>query len=118
MSHPVRPVPEGSEAPSANDRRAWVRYTRIRAARVRADTAPTRIFEVAVIRDLSVNGVSLILNSRVKPDTVMEIEPRGLGFRRPLLARVVRVAPQADGWLLGCQLLENLSEEELQKLLS
>jgi hypothetical protein len=118
MSQQAGALNQGPDHPTAKERRVYIRYLRLREARVRTGSAPTRIFGVAVIREVSANGLNLFLNSRVKEGTILEVEPRGLNFPRSLLARVVHVVPQANGWVCGCQLANNLSEAELQMLLS
>ncbi|HXG08532.1 MAG TPA: PilZ domain-containing protein [Gemmataceae bacterium] len=104
-------------SPTGVERRAWVRYRRLREARVHTNSTPTCIFEVAVIRQVSAKGLSLFLTSRVAEGTILEVEPKGIGFPRPLLARVVHVVPQANGWVYGCELADRLSDAELQVLL-
>jgi hypothetical protein len=118
MSQDVRTVSQKQLIPTGAERRAYVRYLRIREARVSTGKSPTRIFGVAVIREVSTNGLSLFLNSRVKEGTILAVEPRGLNFPRSLLARVVHVTQQANGWVYGCELANNLSDAELQMLLS
>jgi hypothetical protein len=118
MSQHAGTVSETTRPYNGRERRAYVRYVRLRDARVRTSTAPTRIFGVAVIRQVSVNGLNLFLNARVKEGTILEVAPRGLDFPRPLLARVVHVAPQANGWSYGCELANRLSDSELLLLLS
>jgi hypothetical protein len=110
-----------SETPNYHnlpERRAYVRYVRLRDAHVRTGVAPTRIFGVAVIRQISINGLHLFLNARVQEGTILEVSPRGIDFPRSLIARVVHMVPQANGWMYGCELTNSLSDEELRLLLS
>ena len=48
---------------------------------------------------------------------LVQLRDKGLEAR-PLLARVVHVAPQANGWSYGCELANHLSDSELLLLLS
>jgi hypothetical protein len=61
---------------------------------------------------MSVAGVGLYLDEPCAPGTVLVIEPLA-GGGRALLARVVRVAEEGEGWLHGCVLSTRLSVEEL-----
>ena len=88
MSHPPSTLPTAAEKPAGAERRAYIRYLRLREARVRANSAPTRIFGVAVIREVSVRGLNLFLNAPVLEGTILEVEPKGINFPRSLLARV------------------------------
>ena len=118
MSHPARTLSKTPDPANDVERRAYVRYVRLREARVRTGTAPTRIFGVAVIREVSVSGLNLFLNTQVKEGTILEVEPKGINFPRSLLARVVHALPQANGWLYGCELANCLSDQELRLLLA
>jgi hypothetical protein len=72
----------------------------------------------ATIRDISVNGIGLVLRRRFECGVLLAIEVPG-GDEGPfrLLARVVRITAQAgDSWLLGCALLHPLTDEELAGL--
>lgn len=117
MSHSASTASSTPNPPTATERRAYVRYVRLRQARIRAGTMPTRIFGVAVIREVSVSGLNLFLNARVKEGTILEVEPKGIPFPRSLLARVVHVTPQANGWVYGCELANRLDDQELRLLL-
>jgi hypothetical protein len=118
MSQRAGALSESAPSEGRPERRAYVRYVRLREARVRTGNSPTRIFGVAVIREVSVSGLKLFLNARVKEGTILEVSPRGVNFPRSLLARVVHVTPQANGWTYGCELANHLSAEELALLLS
>lgn len=116
MSLPAMSLPESHGPYRGPERRAFVRFVRLRDARVRAANAPTNIFSVAVIREVSTSGLNLFLSARVKEGTILEIGPKGINFPRALLARVVHVTPQANGFLYGCELANSLSERELALL--
>jgi hypothetical protein len=83
-----------------------------RPARVRPERAGEGAEGFATVRDLSVAGVGLHLDEPCPPGTVLVIEPLA-GGARALLARVVRVAEEGEGWLHGCVLSNRLSVEEL-----
>jgi hypothetical protein len=74
----------------------------------------------ATIRDISLGGAKLNLRRRFEPGTGLAIELPGAGGGEPytVLARVIHVRAQSDGsWLLGCQFISQLGEDEMQRLL-
>jgi hypothetical protein len=74
----------------------------------------------ATVRDISLEGLGLILNRRFEPGVILAIElPRAREASFHLvLARVVRVMPQENNrWLVGCRLVNPLTREELRALL-
>ncbi len=74
----------------------------------------------AEIRDVSAEGVGLLVNRRFECGTtlVVEVRTRRPEAPRTLLARVQRVEPDAKhGWLVGCRLAQALSAQELGDLL-
>lgn len=73
----------------------------------------------AVIRNISTGGLSLTLNRRFEPGSGLAIElPGEDGTTATILAKVVHVHPQDEGWLLGCDFISELSEEEVQLVLN
>jgi serine/threonine protein kinase len=73
----------------------------------------------ATIQDISAGGIRLLVRRRFEPGTVLAVEPHGLRPSRPsrLLARVVRVEPQARRrWVIGCAFSHRLSDDEVQAL--
>jgi serine/threonine protein kinase len=74
----------------------------------------------AVIRDVSADGMGLILGRRFEPRTVLvlELNPTADLPARRVLVRVVRAAPLPPGrWLLGCDFGVRLNEDEVNSLL-
>jgi hypothetical protein len=73
----------------------------------------------AVIRDVSARGLGLLLPRRFEPGAVLFVEPFGLtGYAtRVLPAKVVRVTARDGGaWLIGCEFLTELREDEVSAL--
>jgi PilZ domain len=70
------------------------------------------------IKDVSSGGVGLLCDRRFERGTVLVLELNDTALPiLSLLARVVRLAARADGrWLVGCALLGELPEEEVQAL--
>jgi hypothetical protein len=109
-----RPAP-----PRAAERRATVRYA------MDADTSCSPLASrvegpawAARVRDISRNGLGLVLNRRFEPGTVITVDlPFGEGCSRLLLARVVHsVAGPGGGWIVGCKLVSPLTGDELALL--
>lgn len=74
----------------------------------------------ARVRDLSTTGVGLLCTRREEPGTFLAVElqsgDRSLRYTLPV--RVVHALAQPNGrYLLGCEFVRALSEEELQSLL-
>jgi hypothetical protein len=72
------------------------------------------------IRDVSTTGIGLCVQEPLKPGTVFVLilqTPKRLS--RPLPVRVMHATRQEDGdWLVGCQFVRRLSEQDLQALLA
>ena len=70
------------------------------------------------VNDISINGVSLSVDSALRPGMFLDLSlasDDGETFSQPMLVRVRRVTPQADGsWLVGCNFVKKLSKEELR----
>src|SRR5262249_944117 len=65
--------------------------------------------------DIWNGGICLLLTHEVEPDVLVTIQLEGIS--RVLLARVIRVLPQtAEGWLVTCDLIGKLNDEELSAI--
>jgi hypothetical protein len=72
------------------------------------------------IADASIGGVGLILERRFEKGTGLAIELPGHDKNDSdvVLAKVMHVSRRSDNtWMMGCQFLSELSEDELQRLL-
>lgn len=74
----------------------------------------------ATIRDITNGGLRLTLNRRFERGSGLAIElPTESGTTSTVLARVVHVRAFAEGgWLLGCDFISELSDEEVQLVLN
>jgi hypothetical protein len=73
----------------------------------------------ATVEDLSSSGLALVLARRVERGTILVVDLEGADGRtvKSLQAKVVRLQARGFGqWLVGCQLLEPLSPEEVHLL--
>jgi diguanylate cyclase (GGDEF)-like protein len=98
------------------ERRATARLLCDRVARIRREGEAGHEEEFATLRDLSEDGLGLHLERQFAIDTVLIIEPL-LPETKTLLARVVRVEREGDGWVHGCVLSTRLRAEDLRALL-
>jgi TPP-dependent trihydroxycyclohexane-1,2-dione (THcHDO) dehydratase len=87
----------------------------------RRNVAPVlQQLESPASQDISVNGIGLVLSQRFEPGTVLAIELliSSQSFSQTLQARVLHTTAQADGrWSAGCELLDQLSDDQLRALL-
>jgi hypothetical protein len=106
--------PSGGTA--AHDRRVWVRHHAGLETTYRPAGAedPTRF--AAVVRDISVGGLSLTVDRALAPGELLAVELPGpteeAGFST--LACVVHVNADGEGqWVVGCTFARELSDEDL-----
>jgi hypothetical protein len=115
-------IPFGArlERPSGPEQRRWVRFPcnfdiHYRIIKVAEGEAQT-----ALVLDISVSGIGLAAPEPVAGGTLLSLElpmpPGGAPFR--MLACVVRTGQQQDGrWMLGCNFIRQLQENELKQVL-
>lgn len=75
----------------------------------------------AIIADISQGGVRLVLQRRFEKGTGLAIELPGDGDREAAVVFVKVMHLRSDGngaWSLGCKFISELSEEEMQRLLT
>jgi hypothetical protein len=111
---------ETTPTPVASDRRTWERWGSARPI-------PRRIHRVdnlqpleAWILDLSCGGLALLVPSPLPTDTLLFVELESLPEASPVKvwANVVRCEPDPGGeWVVGCELVNPLSEKQLESLL-
>jgi hypothetical protein len=102
------------------ERRSCARHPYRRLPLVRYLVRPSFNCGRAFLRDLSHDGLALLVSQPLEPGTVLFVQLRGRrpGATHAQLARVVHVTPQAPGhWLVGCQLTSPLSDDQLRQTL-
>lgn len=100
------------------ERRATVRYPS-QAEGVCLPLHGAEVRWAAQVRDISAGGLSLLVNRRFEPGTVLLLEFPGDHANRPgrLLVRVVRLEQLSKRkWALGCKFGRGLGEEEVKAL--
>jgi hypothetical protein len=109
---PVAPQPKPIQT-SAVERRAFIRCFCQTTARVDD-------FMSAKVEDVSRGGLKLVVPRRFESGTLLRVEVAvGEDIPLTLLARVVHVTARPEsGWAVGCALAKELSENEVQALLT
>lgn len=116
-------VPLESTLPLKNQQvrlRVATRYVSSPGTRGRLHVAEEKRALRAWVRDISSQGIGLLLARKLEPGTplIVQIDGKADGALSGLEARVVHATAQAAGeWLVGCALVRGLSAEELQDLL-
>ena len=109
------PLPEA--AATAAERRESPRYHLLQRCLVRPlDAAAVERWR-GIAYNISINGIGITLPCPLEVGMVLEIEAWDLPRARLLQARLVHARPVDFLWTCGCQLLNPLSEEELQEWL-
>lgn len=119
MSEQLVPVEtERAAKPVLVERRATVRYACERMTFCRSLATKRDRFWTAIVRDVSRNGIGLLVRSPFPVGSILAVELQGVQFARTLLARVVHTQALASGGhVLGCLFASQLSDKEVQALL-
>ncbi len=107
-------------SPLPNDRRVWTRYTANRKTVNLSEADTEEISWVARLQDLSRSGLGLLFKRRFELGAKLTVEflVPGRDDPLPLHVQVVRASQNSKGeWYIGCELVQELSEAELQDLL-
>jgi hypothetical protein len=117
----ANPTGANSPEPGGRDRRAWVRYPSTPETPLSAIAEEDNILsQKARLRDLSVAGAGLLVESGFAPGTLIDvilINTQDESTWKKLQARVVRNQPQAGGSLLGCTFTQPLTADELKQFI-
>jgi hypothetical protein len=100
------------------ERRAAVRYPCTLASSCHTLTSRREDAWTATVKDISLTGIGLLLGRRFEPGILLAVELPAEGAPQLLLVRVVHTRSQGEGiWLIGCELVNPLTEDELQAVL-
>jgi hypothetical protein len=102
------------------NRRGTVRYRCAPATPGKLYIADDHEFQNAWISNISRSGIGLLLNRAVPAGTFVVVQMRSLDRTRvfDLAAHVVHATlVNATDWLIGCDLIQELTSEELDSLL-
>ena len=121
MRQPTIKTLDESNSPVHNrERRASVRLQSSAKGSCQSLSVRREMGWEASVRDISCDGIGLVLPRRFEVGTLLAVEltEEAEGPKHLLLARVVRTLPQSESsWLVGCTLVNPLTEDELQLLL-
>jgi hypothetical protein len=75
-------------------------------------------FGTAKVRDVSMQGVGLVVSRRVEPGTLLAVvlDNKRRGFSKTALARVAQVTALGGGFLVGCSFVTPLTYQEMTAL--
>jgi serine/threonine protein kinase len=113
----------GSKLSHGKERRVSVRYPYSMGTVCNVDLSTTAamtedFFWPAIVRDLSEHGIGLLLARRFEQGTVLSVELPKKKEASARLIKVTRVSPEKLGhWVLGCEFVEHLAQDELAELL-
>jgi c-di-GMP-binding flagellar brake protein YcgR len=102
-----------------SDSRTWARYPTNVKARYHSILDEELTPHTARVQNISASGVALLTDQEVKVGTLLsaELQSESETTLLTLLACVVHVTVRPDGqWLLGCDFISELSEEDLGRL--
>ena len=103
-------------ASAKSERRRAVRFECKRRNSWRLFATATCSSGQGTVNDISISGISLTLDSALRPGMFLDLSLASddESYSEPMLVRVRRVKPQADGsWLVGCNFVKKLSKEQL-----
>jgi hypothetical protein len=105
---------------SSADQRTWMRFP----CQVKATYQVVGYEETPICRgevlNISASGISLLVTQTIEMGSLLnlEIQQASGTFKRTILACVVRADQEGSRWALGCNFIRELSEEDLQALVS
>jgi hypothetical protein len=101
------------------ERRAWVRSACELEAACQPLASDPDLLWPARVQNICAGGTALRLSRPFKTGTLLKVEIQTLrkAFFRPILVQVANVTPHSlGGWLLSCEFLNNLAEDDLKTL--
>jgi hypothetical protein len=120
MSHELQAHADNPAEATELDRRVRVRYAQpLRTFCQHGAGDLDQVWWMGTLRDISGAGIGLLLQHRFEPGTLLtlELENSDRTASQTLHVRVVRVGAQPGCWLLGCELVQELPEPEVQDFL-
>lgn len=114
---PINPA-TALTATSNIERRGAVRHLCSRVCYARPNGTASGFTWGVTICDISHLGISILLRCQLQEGMILAIQPDGGPATRVLYARIVRGHVHAPGcWFYGCEFVQPISEDELQKWL-
>lgn len=106
--------------PAPEDQRTWIRFPCHAQATYQPVKAPEGAPVPAKVYNISANGVALVVDQPHELGTLLSLELRDASgeFHLGMLACIVRISARAKPeWVLGCNLIRELTGHELKALL-
>jgi hypothetical protein len=123
MAEHTIPVPSGETKKPETERRAWVRIPTSKDVSCQPVAAATAVQAetswLGNLRNISLRGLSLVLDRRFEAGSllIIELADNAKAGGRFWSVRVVNVTPEVKKrWIMGCEFIRPLSQEELQTL--
>jgi hypothetical protein len=123
MAEHPNPVRDEKTNKPETERRAWVRIPTSKDVSCQPVAAPTAVQAETIwlgnLRNISLRGLSLVLDRRFEPSSllIIELADKAKAGARYWSVRVVNVAPGGKRrWIMGCEFIRPLSQEELKTL--
>lgn len=106
------------ERPTTPENRAWKRFNCQVKVSAEPVSGPNRAPWPAEVVNISAGGIGLQVGRNVEMGALLSLELEGAGGQtRDVLACVVHVIATGGEWLLGCNFIHELSEDDLKALL-
>jgi c-di-GMP-binding flagellar brake protein YcgR len=108
------------EKPSSADQRTWNRFPcQVQATYQVVGYEETPICRAQVL-NISASGIGLLVERAIEMGSLLslELQKEGGGAARTILACVVHANQEEGRWALGCNFIRELTEEDLQVLVS
>jgi len=125
MAEHAIPVPSGDKTKPETERRAWARIPTSQEVSCQPVAASTAVQAetswLGNLRNTSLHGLSLVLDRRFEPGSLLLIElaDKAKSGARYWSVRVVNVTAEVKRrWIMGCQFIRPLSEHEIQALVA
>lgn len=118
--HKITAGAKPSKEEEQRERRASVRYPCNLQPSWRELGSNRGFSRIGKVHDISAAGIGLVVERLIKPGTVLVVHLQTIDQRltRPLPMRVMHATAQPEGtWLVGCEFVRKLSNEDLQSLL-
>lgn len=98
------------------ERRVWVRYPANLETTYQAPGQAEASRSSALVRDISCGGANLLVQQPFQPGDMLSVElpTADAESANSVLACVVRISPEGDGFALGCIFSRELSAEDLE----
>jgi PilZ domain len=116
---PLTLAPPRIDDPSQVEKRACDRFYFHYSSLIRFTVQSSAQSGRAVLRDISAEGLGLLLKTWLEPGTMLVVDLPGLGgATQSQAAKVIHATPYVrGGWLIGCQFTSPLTNHDKARIL-